>query len=166
MTWRGGALKQRRLALHRAATVRFSTTDRLAKISRSWATQPMPDCARRCGARRVMSVPRHTIAPRRSWVKPIKVSSKVLLPTPFRPSTARLPRSGIAKLMSSSTTASPYPARTFLNERRASTMHRASEINLADAGIGGNLVGRAFQQDAAADHHNDAAGEAKHQLHG
>ena len=91
----------------RAATVRFSSTDRLAKISRSCATQPMPACARRCGASRVMSVPRQTIEPRRSWVKPIKVSSSVLLPTPFRPSTARLPRSGISKVTSSSTTASP-----------------------------------------------------------
>src|SRR4051812_2462445 len=148
----------------RDATVRFSTTERLAKISRSCATQPMPDCARRCGARCVMSAPRHTIVPRRSWVKPIRVSSKVLLPTPFRPSTARLPRSGIAKLMSSSTTASPYPARTLLNERRASAMRRASQVNLADARIGRNLLGRAFEQDAAADHHDDAAREPKHQL--
>src|SRR4030081_1102446 len=108
-----------------------------------------------------MSVPRHTIAPRRHWVKPISVRSSVLLPTPFRPSTARLPRSGISKLMSSSTTASPYPARTFLNERRASAMRGPSEIDLADAGIGRNLLGRAFQQNAPADHHDDAAGKPK-----
>ena len=54
-----------------------------------------------------MSRPRQTIVPRLTLVKPMIVSSSVDLPTPLRPSTARLPRSGTSNEMPSSTTASP-----------------------------------------------------------
>jgi len=52
----------------RAATVRFSSTVREGKISRSCATQPMPESARRCGGSAVMSSPRQRTRPRLTWV--------------------------------------------------------------------------------------------------
>src|SRR5205809_403684 len=89
------------------------------------------------------------------------VSSSVDLPTPLRPSTARLPFFGTSSEMPSSTTASPYPART----SRSSSMLGLSEIDLAHARIAPDFVGRAFDQDAAADHDDDAAREAEHHIH-
>ena len=40
-----------------------------------------------------------------------------------------------------------------------------SKIDLAHALVARDLVRRAFDQDAAADHHDDAAGEAEHHVH-
>src|SRR3954468_23145622 len=88
------------------------------------------------------------------------VRSSVLLPTPLRP---RIERLWFALSMSetpSSTTASPYPART----SRSSSM-RLSQVDLAHARIAADLFGRALDEDAAADHHDDAAGEAEHHVH-
>src|SRR5262249_33262902 len=119
----------------------------------------------RWGASRVMSPPRHTIAPRVRVEKPTMVRSKVLLPTPFRPSTARLSPAGISSDTSSRTTASPYPARTFRRASSVSGMPGLAQIDLAHARIGGYLVRGALDQHAAADHHDDAAGEAKHDVH-
>jgi len=39
------------------------------------------------------------------------------------------------------------------------------EIDLAHARVGGDLAGRAFEQDASADHHDDAAREPEHEVH-
>src|SRR3954452_20255334 len=98
------------------------------------------------------------------------VSSSVDLPTPLRPSTARLPCCGISSDMPSSTTESPYPARTPSRTSSGSAMTgpvmtRFAQIHFAHACIGRNLVGRAFEQDAAAHHHDDAACEAEHEVH-
>jgi hypothetical protein len=54
-----------------------------------------------------MSVPRQWMVPRVMRVKPMMVSSSVDLPTPLRPSMARLPFSDRSKPTSFSTTASP-----------------------------------------------------------
>src|SRR5258707_1144188 len=56
----------------------------------------MPSRARRCGATAVMSRPRQAMVPRLTRVKPMMVSRSVVLPTPLRPSSARLPPSGIS----------------------------------------------------------------------
>jgi hypothetical protein len=40
-----------------------------------------------------------------------------------------------------------------------------TEINRADALVGRNFFRRAFGQHFAGDEHDDAAGEAKHQVH-
>src|SRR5215813_3041803 len=98
-------------------------------------------------------------------VKPMTVSRSVVLPTPFRPSTARLPCSAISSETSSSTTAEPYPARTSSSTSSGSAMAPAPEIDFAHARVGGNLGGRAFEQDAPADHHDNPAGETKHDVH-
>src|SRR3989442_13307829 len=87
------------------------------------------------------------------------VRSSVLLPTPLRPSIDTLPFCGTSSEMPSSTTASPYPARI----SRSSSMF--SKIDLAHARIAADFVGRAFDQDPPADHHDDAAGEAEHDVH-
>jgi hypothetical protein len=58
-------------------------------------------------ATRVTSAPRQRTVPRATWVAPMMVSRSVDLPTPFRPSTARLPFSGTSSETPSSTTASP-----------------------------------------------------------
>src|SRR3989442_7105606 len=87
------------------------------------------------------------------------VRSSVLLPTPLRPRMATLPFCGTASETPSSTMASPYPARM----SRSSSIF--PEIHLAHARIEADLVGRAFDQDPPADHHDDAAGEAEHHVH-
>ena len=63
--------------------------------------------ARRCGGLPVMSFPRQITLPRAIVVKPMMVSSSVDLPTPLRPSTARLPCSGTSSETPSSTIESP-----------------------------------------------------------
>src|SRR5262245_51233257 len=92
-------------------------------------------------------------------------SSSVVLPTPLRPRTARLPCSSTASEMSSRTTASPYPARTPSNASSGSAMTRTPEVDLAYARIGGDFLGAAFDQDATADHDDDAACESEHDVH-
>ena len=70
IAWRGADITRRpphRRALAGigwAATLRFSSTVRVVKISRSCATQPMPASARRCGGRRVIFSPRQAMRPR------------------------------------------------------------------------------------------------------
>src|SRR5438093_3377365 len=93
------------------------------------------------------------------------VSSSVLFPTPLRPSTARLPFSGTSSETASSTTASPYPARTALSASSGSAMAPSAEIDLAHARIGGDLLRRALGEDAAADHDDDPAREPEHDVH-
>src|SRR5438132_3114537 len=87
------------------------------------------------------------------------VRSSVLLPTPLRPRTATLPFCATANETPSSTMASPYP------ERMSRSSSIFPEIHLTHARIAADLVGRAFDQDAPADHHDDAAGEAEHHVH-
>src|SRR5207247_5725843 len=135
------------------------------KISRSCATQPRPLWARRWGATKVMSAPRHVIWPRPTSAKPMMVSRRVDFPTPLRPSTARRPCSGTSNEMSSSTTASPYPERTFLSASSGSAMARSAEIHLAHARIGGDPVRLALHQDPAAGHADDPAREPEHHVH-
>src|SRR5262249_21069453 len=100
-------------------------------------------------------------------VKPMMVRRSVVLPTPFLPSTARLPCSGISSETPSSTRAGPYPARTSSSTTSGSAMASAPapEIGLAHARVGGDLRRRAFDQDAASDHHDDPTGETKHDVH-
>ena len=47
----------------------------------------------------------------------------------------------------------------------ATRVTRLAEIDLAHARVGGDLLRRAFEQNAPADHHDDAAGEAEHEVH-
>src|SRR5438876_10034830 len=92
------------------------------------------------------------------------VASSVVLPTPFRPSTASEPRSGTSSATSSRITVSPYPARKPVR-RSASGMRRLAEIHVAHAPVGGDLVGPAFDQHLPLDQHGDALREAEHEVH-
>src|SRR5262245_30635799 len=93
------------------------------------------------------------------------VRSSVVLPTPFLPSTTRLPCSGTSSEMPSSTTAEPYPARTSSSASSGSAMACASEIDLAHARVGRDLARRALDQDAPTDHHDDPACETEYDVH-
>src|SRR5262245_32563943 len=112
-----------------------------------------------------MSRPRQTMAPRLTRVKPMMVRRSVDLPTPLRPSTARLPPFATASVMPSSTTASPQPARTSLSASNASAMSRPTEIDLAHARVGGDFLGRTLQQNPPSDHHDDAMCKTEHDVH-
>ncbi len=92
------------------------------------------------------------------------VSSSVDLPTPLRPSTARLPfvrhfernvveHHGVAV------------ARAHARAAQAAVHDGFTEVDLAHALVARDLVGRALHQDAPAHHHDDAAGEAEHHVH-
>src|SRR5579885_1018996 len=148
-----------------AATVRFSSTLSDGKISRSCATQPMPPAARRCGGMREMLAPRQPMVPLRSCVSPMMVSSSVDLPTPLRPSSARLPCSGSSSHISCRTTASPYPAVTWSSLSSASAMLARPQVHFAHLWIGGNLRRRSFGEYGTADKRDDMAGEAEHDMH-
>src|SRR2546421_6113738 len=87
------------------------------------------------------------------------VRSSVLLPTPLRPRIATLAFCDTLSEMPSSTTASPYPDRI----SRSSSIF--PEVDLAHARVMGDFVRRAFDQDAPAHHHDDAARETKHHVH-
>src|SRR6266536_2755175 len=91
------------------------------------------------------------------------VASRVVLPTPLRPRTASEPRSPSETLTSSSTTVAPYPARTAV--RVSASAMPLAEIDLAHAGMLGDLPGRALAQDLALHEHGDALGEAEHEVH-
>src|SRR5262249_35327833 len=164
----GGNKRSTALRSHRPGrepTTRFSSTLSEGKISRSCATQPRPLRARQCGATRVMSRPRQPMAPRLTRVKPMTVRRSVDLPTPLRPSTARLPPFGTAGGLRSSPTASPYPARPPSSASKASAMARPAEIDLAHARVGGDFLGRTLQQDPSSDHHDDTMCKTEHDVH-
>src|SRR5262245_52433115 len=93
------------------------------------------------------------------------VSSSVDLPTPLRPSSARLPPSGTANVMPSSTPEAPEPPRTSSSASSASAMTRPAQIDLAHPRVGSDLLRCALDQDAPADHHDDALREAEHDVH-
>src|SRR5216684_1081016 len=93
------------------------------------------------------------------------VRRRVDLPTPLRPSTARLPRSGNSSEIPSSTIEPPYPAHTSFSASKGSAMARPAKIDLAHTRICGDFIGRTLEQDASADHYDNAAGEAKHEVH-
>src|SRR5258707_106248 len=150
----------------RDATIRFSSTLSEGKISRSCATQPSPLRARQCAPACVISRPRQMTAPRLTRVKPMMVRSSVDLPTPLRPRMARLPPSGTAIVMPSSTTASPYPARTSSSASSASAMARPAQIDVAHAHVGGDFPRRALYQDPPAPHQDKAMRKTKSEIHG
>ncbi len=76
-------------------------------MSRSCGTQPRPACARRWLGTTPRFCPSKRIVPRDWRVAPISVASKVDLPMPLRPSSARLPPAARLNEMSSSTVALP-----------------------------------------------------------
>src|SRR5579871_1864796 len=131
-------------------------------MSRSCATHPRPRRARRCGARRLMSSPRQRIDPRRSWVKPMTVRKRVVLPAPLRPRSATLSPALISRETLSSTIELPYPARTPSRTSRGSDMAALAEIELAHLRIAGDFGRASFHEDAAGHHHDDAARNAEH----
>src|SRR3954466_3824753 len=113
---------------------------------------------------REMSPPSQRIPPPCNRVRPINVTSRLVLPTPLRPSSARLSPSFSVNDTSSSTIDSPYPAVTLSNTSN-SVMFRLPQINFLDARVRRNLRRRPFGQHLAAYQHRNAVGEAEHQAH-
>src|SRR5258706_8670355 len=107
---------------------------------------------------------RNFTSPEWNVVCPMMVASSVVLPTPFRPRTASEPRSGSAKVTSSRTIVSPYPART-AESCSASAMRRLAEVHVAYALVRRDLVRRAFHQHLSLHQHRDALREAEHEIH-
>src|SRR6516225_10314557 len=95
------------------------------------------------------------------------VASKVVLPTPFRPSTANVWPGATAREISSSTTVSPYPAETSSSTSPAPLFMPAAlpEVDAANLPIGGDRLGRAFDQYTALDQDGDPLCNAKDQIH-
>src|SRR5438093_13760357 len=112
-----------------------------------------------------MSLPRQKIFPRCRRVYPRTVRSSVVLPTPLRPRTARLPCSGSSSETPSSTTASPQPERTPRSARSGSAMAAFAQVDLAHLRGGADPLRSALREDAAAHHDDDAAREAEHDVH-
>src|SRR5215472_15347707 len=110
-----------------------------------------------------MRSPRYSMLPEWNVVCPMIVASSVF-PTPLRPRTASDPRSGSENAISSSTTVSPYPARTSFRTS-ASAMALLAEVHLVHALVLADLLGRAFDQHLALNQHGDALREPKHEIH-
>ena len=122
-------------------------------------------CAGASAARRGRS-PRQRKSPPRSRVRPISVTSSVVLPMPLRPSSARLSPS------SSSTATRPRARRRRRSRRSAPSTaqelsHAAPRPDRPRARADPRAIsaGRALGQHLAADQHRDALGEAEHELH-
>src|SRR5215831_13510403 len=111
-----------------------------------------------------MRSPRNSMLPEWNVVCPMMVASSVVFPTPLRPRTESDPRSGSENAISSSTTVSPYPARTPFRTS-ASAMALLAEVDLVHALVLADLLGRALDQHLALNEHGDAPREAEHQVH-
>src|SRR5215831_17962152 len=111
-----------------------------------------------------MSAPRNRMLPRCISVKPMSVTSSVVLPTPLRPSSARLSPSSSRNEISSSTTAPPYPART-PSTASSSPMRGLTEIDLLHPRVARDLLRSALDQHRTADEHRDALREPEDQTH-
>src|SRR6185437_13873212 len=131
-------------------------------------------------ARPEISRPCRRTAPPWSVVWPIIVVSSVLLPTPLRPMIDNVPPSASVSLISSSTTVSPYPAKTasssstFLVSAKArSTMGRSAadataflpEIDRPHLLVRHDFMRRDLGENRAGDQHRDPAREANHDVH-
>src|SRR5262252_2758591 len=97
-------------------------------------------------------------------VCPMIVASSVVFPTPLRPRTASDPRSGSENAISSSTTVSPYPARTSFSTS-ASAMALLAEVHLVHALVLADLLGGAFDQHLALNQYGYTLREAEHEIH-
>src|SRR5262245_7335756 len=109
--------------------------------------------------------PRNAISPEWNVVWPMIVASSVVLPTPFRPSTASELRSASANPMSSSTTVSPYPARTWSSRRASAMPVPFPEVHLVHPPVGGDLRRRPLHQHLPLDEDGDPLGKPEHELH-
>src|SRR5689334_11308595 len=149
----------------RAIASRCSCTVSDGNTPRSCGTHPNPSPARRWGGTAASGVPRHASLPLCKRVIPMSVRSKVVLPTPLRPRSARLPPSRRVKETSSSTTDSPYPATRPCASRRSGTGGLIAEIDLAHARVGRDLPGRSLGEDRSGGEHRDPLGEAEDEIH-
>src|ERR1700716_1755712 len=107
--------------------------------------------------------PRLTVPPKRRGTPTIKLIS-VVLPVPWRPSSASTWLSASRSDMPGNTTASPYPARRPSIARR-SGIGGLAEIDRLDPGVARHLFRRAFDQQCAVDQDRYAVGKTKHQIH-
>src|SRR3569623_3175939 len=94
------------------------------------------------------------------------VASSVDLPTPLRPMIDTVSPGASVKRTSSSTTVSPYPARTLSNWSAGSAMVvRLAEIHFPHLFVASDLLGRALCENRAGHQHGYLAREAEHDVH-
>src|SRR5580765_4085014 len=148
----------------RAATSRFSRTVSEGNISRSWGTKPRPLRARRKTGTRSTRCPPSITSPLCGVVCPITVASSVLLPTPFRPMTLMQSPRSRARLTSSSTTVSPYPAMT-CRSSSALAMGGLPEVDRSHVGIGPDLAWASAGEHRSVHQHGDLRSESEHEGH-
>src|SRR6185312_17023121 len=113
-----------------------------------------------------MSWPCSSIRPPCSVVWPMTVASSVDLPTPLRPMIDTVSPTASFSRISSSTTVSPYPARTSSSWSASSGMSvLLPEIDLSHLCIVADLLGRALREHRAGDEHRDLLREAEDDVH-
>src|SRR5262245_15625383 len=102
------------------------------------------------------------------------VASKVVLPTPLRPMTDRVSLAPRPRRMSSSTTVSPYPARSLSSSSARSAMTPPSarssvtflaEIDGPHLHVIHDLFRRALRENRALHQYRDFPGKAEHDVH-
>src|SRR3954452_16433670 len=95
-------------------------------------------------------------------------ASRVLFPTPFRPSTISISPGGMTRDMSDMTCVSPHPAQSASHERvglEGSVMATLPEIDLTHLRVLGNFIRRAFGENASLHENADPIREAEHEPH-
>src|SRR5262249_47868850 len=116
------------------------------------------------------SVPSNSTVPRLLATKPMIARSVVVLPTPLRPSraadspgcTSRRTPCRMCSLPIWTWRSSSLSMRGLLD---VVLVLGATEIGLAHALVGGNLLRRAGRQNRALRHHGDVGGDLEHHLH-
>src|SRR3984957_20619353 len=138
-------------------SIRFSYTERSAKMPRSSGQKPMPARPTMSGRARINSWSRNLTLPVRLGSSPMIAFSVVLLPAPLRPSSVTTSPSRTSKSM---------PCSTWLSSYQAFSPETSSMVGPQ---IGGDHVGVlrdrlviAFGQDLAACQHGDAIRQAGH----
>src|SRR5215475_8379582 len=121
-----------------------------------------------------ISFPCSNTRPPCSVVCPMMVASSVVLPTPLRPMIDTVSLAPSAKRISSSTTVSPYPARTLsrssapsamMHSLTAAVMAFLAEIDRSDLLVIHDLVGSALRAHGALHQDSDLFGKTKNDVH-
>src|ERR1700743_1981222 len=104
--------------------------------------------------------------------RPTIVEIRVVLPTPFRPSTANVSPAGNSNEMSVMTWVAPHPELTRSQARRTpplatlvSAMMAMPQIDVADKAVRCNLLRGTLDHDLSRYKHADPLREARNQLH-
>src|SRR3982075_4235180 len=143
--------------------VRCSITVSDGNSRRPWGTIAILRSAMSCGRKPTRLSSRQVIDPERpcGGVRPMMERMKVVLPIPFRPSSATISPAPTSSETPRTTIASPYP----LYSSRTSSMTRLPEIDFLNPGVAANAFRRLLHTNAAFEHAGHEVANPERQIH-